>query len=1446
MSVFTTPRRTPLSASAATGARHSGSGGESSGRRVVRSALEMLMDTTSPELVGLRSPPGGSSVTRPAATPASSFSVTYTNAPAATPALSQAHSTVCSALASAPSAAGTAASAGAASATVVRSCAEPSALCFLSPHGKDALGSLSQVRRTAKSRRTHGHRGRQPTSAGGTTLRPPAKQPPRPQQSREGVLSDKGDVEDHEADSGIDGESYRTLAPVSPSRSLYADVEAARKPPPHAAKTSLMDSYSPTPVSSAPQSAVKSNRHDSSAAEGEMARDDGDESGTTALVTHAEMEHVVAAALRRYEKERDAEEEAVLQQVSKEVEEQASRYADLVEAYNTVRADKAALQKKLTEAAGECEELRHALQKARQTQQEQKDSMKRLEVELYHVRDAQQQQQQEQHRMLVKAEGADWELQRARYQKRQDTLETQLHQAREALREMEARVAEQEDELAALRERSAKASAETEVEYADIHLRMRQLAQNMASMEGALRERDATITEQAARLRETSDRQEAELRALTAEREKAETALAGARDALQRQTDDIRRRMHRVTELQQQRGALKDEVKAARHALQAASEDQERVLRSLEKVLFTVKQRLFSAADGAGRVRQPPSVHSTRGPHNFPLNRRSNHVDSTLVYEDDDDENADELLSCTAISQSHSRSGSANRTLELSCSEEDDDGEAGRLSLPAAVSAKEEHCSAASPKPCTHRTSPSSSAAVASQRRARTLSPPQTVRAATREARANCAKSSTTASTISHEMRHYSSQALILLRELHRCLLSVTSQNRKSLPWRDIAPAGTRGSADRSGATVAKLEQACRYLKSELDSAQTALKGAQAECQWRTLSIKKLEEDVQAARREVLAAEKQRLACEAQMETDALVREELEAQLTELKATCATATARQKASEDALAEAKAAAERSAALAEEVGQLKDAAESALAKEQSKGARQATALRNHAEAQAALTDELEKLKEKHKGSLAQLQTYHTREAAQLLKQQREGGNARGTATEAWKTERVSLEAQISSLELKLRASTEATTAAQRRCATLEEHLALHVGIEKTTLKTIVSIAHTPLVPLSVDTADAGEGSCTTHSHSAVLFTEKQLFGGDDETPEVEVGATPSRKGVKDVASAVSLTRTTTGRTTALSVVSARLPTVDATPPNVTSSTAVSLESPALPPHLGGASLETEKSSAVAALAPLRQHTVAAVQQLALEVVRLRQGAVLSSVKSPVITQPRTTTRQPRSVISAEGWYGGATALNGVNGDVPVQSFQSRGSDGDMKQPATATPCSPPPLEAPLALQPPPQFQSQHQPPRTPHREHPSAGSVPQTRTLGEVPLSSQHRSRSQSGNSPAPSHPSPSVTTGTPSGCCAPPVFAATTASVGEHIYNVSPWSRSLPPRSLSSSSPQVSHPAVAAYDKLWNGSRRSASLKDGLSGSSYSTGRGSVDGSCSPARPPSLRALSLPR
>ncbi|KAG5507946.1 hypothetical protein JIQ42_07240 [Leishmania sp. Namibia] len=1467
MSAFVTPSRTPSSAAAAAVKGHSGSGGKSSSRRVVRSALETLMDTTSPELVGLHSAGGGSSVKRPAAVPTSSFSVTYTTAPAATSTSLPAHATVRSALTGEPSAAVAAAPASVRSATIACSRAEPSALDFLSPHGKDAREVPYELRPSAGSRRPHRHRGRPHASSSGMMARPPSEHPPHRQTDRGDALCGKDASDDQQANADLDGEAHTApprfaaaaLAPASPSRSLSADVEAARLSVPPVLHTPDMLSFSPTPTSLSPSPAVKSRRQGSSAAEKvrrwkEKAEDDDGEDEAAALVTHAEMAAVVAAALHRYEKERDAEEEAVLQQVSKEVEEQASRYANLAEAYDNVCAERATLQEKLTEAAEESKELRHALQKARQAQQAQKDSMKRLEVELYHALDAQQQQQ-----TLVKVDATEWEAQRACYEKRLETLESQLDQARKELREVNARIAEQDGELAALRERAAKASAETEDEYADIHLRVRQLAQNMASMEGALRERDATIAEQAARLSEETGQREAEVRVLTAEREKAEAALTSARDALQRQTDDIRRRMHRVTHLQQQRDTFKEEVKTARHALQAASEDQGRVLQSIRDVLANAKARLSSVAGGTGGGRPMSPARSPRSPREHSAHRLEEHMNSTLVYEDGHEDHTNELGSCSTASQSGSRSGSTMRTMELSSSEDDDNGQRGRLFFLSAVTANGEHRSASSPKPRTHCTSPPPSSASPGQRRARTLSPPPSTCAVVQGTPAREVAGSSAVGRVSHQLRHQSSQALLLLRELHRCVSSLTSQKRKPSPGAGVAHSRTSGRVGRSAVTAARLEQACRYLKSELDRAREALKVAQDECQWRALSMKKWEEDVQAARRDVLAAEKQRLACEAQVETASLVREELEAQLTELRETCAVATAGQRAAENAVAEAKATAQRSAALAEEAARLKEAAELSLAKEQAKSARQATALRDQAAVQSALTGELGEMKEKHKSALAQLQTYHAREAAQLLRQQQEESPQRREAelaelrsvVETWKAERASLQALVASLETKLRALTGTAATAKRRCVALEEQLALHADVERSTLKTIGDIVGGPPIPLTTDAAVVGGGAGTLHSHGAVLSTEKRLFGGDDETPEVEVvvvpaEASPSGSGAYNkLANAASHTRTATGRTTALSLVSARLPTTSATPAKVTSSKVVSSASSASAPSLSDAFSKTTTSSPVSTLAPLRQHIVAAVQQLALEVVRLRQGVVLPSVQSQTVAQPRTASCRPCGVSASEVRYSGEAARDGFGDDAFVQFSQRWGSGDDMKRSPTPALSSPLPLEAFAALQ--PQPQQPHRPPRTPHMQRPFSGSVIQTRTSPEVPPSRQRRDHGLRGSPPTPPQPPPYATTSSRAESCSPPVPAATATAVDEHVYNVSPWSRSRPQWSPSSSlSPPASHAASATCSKPWHEVPRSASTRDGLSAYSNSAGRGSVDGSCTPARPPSLRALSLPR
>ncbi|KAG5511699.1 hypothetical protein JKF63_07297 [Porcisia hertigi] len=1466
MSAFTTPSR--MSSTAAAGAadiRHSGSGGGSSSRRVVRSALEILMDTASPELAEKNSVEGGGSMKRKTTAPTSSFSVTYTTAPAAMPASSEAHAAVRSAVADASSAAEFS---GATSAIMAHSCAEPSALDFLSPHGKDARGISVRLRQSTESRHPHRSRGPSHAPAPGAMLRLSGEHSRQSQRGRKGVGHDKRDFDDSKVDADFDEEvcaepppsTAVTLSPVSPSRSLSADVEAAQHALPSVAERPHGRSPSPTPASLAPQSAVRSIRQASSAAEKAWGLEgvEAEEDEAAALVIHADMEAAVGAALRRYRKERDAEEEAVLQQVSREVEEQARRHAELVEAYNVVCSDRAALQEKLTEATEVCEELRRTLQKARQTEEVQRKSLRQLEVELCHARDAQHQQGQQ--CTVLKADAVEWEAQRARYEKRQKTLEAELDRAREELRAKEACVAQQSHELSSLRERSAKTSVEADEDYADIHYRMRQLAQNMSSMESALRERDATIAEQAARLREASERSESEVRALTAEKEKAEAALTSARDALQRQTDEIRRRMHRLVHLEQQRDVLKDRAKAARDAIQTASMNHGRVVQSIQDLLSVTKQRLSYTVDRRGRLGPQSSTLSPRGPHRFPADACDDNMNDTLVYEDDDVDEPDDPPNHFDVSQSSSRCSSVNHTLEISSLEDDSDAGSGRPYPCTAAGATTKHRSVSSPTPRSHRTPLPSPVRVAERRRARTSSPYPSARVAAQRAPTKAFKGNASLSHAWQELRRQDSQAVLLLRELRRWVLSLTSRNQKSLHSGRVNAEGIGRNLGLSGVTAARLEQACRYLKSELEQAQAALKEAQAECQWRTLSMNKWEGDLQAARRDALVAEKRRLECEAQAETAVLVREELEVQLAELKASCAAATAVQKAAEDALVEAKYAAERGAARAEEAAQLREAAESSLAREQTMCARQAAN-------QTALADEMEALKEKHNSVLAQLQTHQAREAAQLLKEQQQEEEGRGrevelvelrsvvetmkaaheNAAEMWKTERASLEAVVSSLETKLRALTEMSVNAKRRCATLEEQLGLHAHLERTSLQTIGEVVHHAL-PLPDDFLDAADGG-------GVSPTEKQLFRGDEEAPEMEevvvvpAEAKSSGNGVcKKVANTSTHTRTLTRRATALSLVSARLSTPSSTSPNLTSSTAVSSVWPASALSRGGAALEAEGLTSAAALAYLRQQIASAVQKLALEVARLRQATVIQPAKVPIITQPQTMTSQSRSAATSGVWYGGEDALNSVCTHAPAEfSPPARVSGGGRTQSCMVALLPSPPSGAVNAPQSHPQRQQRYEPQRSSHNPCPFTGSALRTRTSAEAAQLSPFSVHCQGGSPPTSSQQAQRVTAGGSPGSCSLPVPAVASTAVGEHMYNVSQWCGFCPQRSPSSSaSPPASHPAVSVYGKLSGEAQRSVSTRDGLSGSSFSAARGSVDGSCSPPRLPSLRALSLPR
>ncbi|KPI84433.1 hypothetical protein ABL78_6515 [Leptomonas seymouri] len=1556
MSAFTTPSRVSTAHAAATQRA-----GNSSGRRVVRSALETLMDTATPELRE-RGASGGSasaprhalsSTKRPPAVAAvnaapttSPFSVTYTTAPPGRSTQGDRLPTRTSPHVSAPSSSAsvklsstrahrrTGASPSAAVVTHAPR-EEPSALAFLSPQGKAARASssssLSQPdERSRQSRRSSSqhHRTRVAEQRGNDNMEDAS------------VLGSTSNGK-RGRESGGWGASASVLftpsasAPASPSRSLYADVEAAQQQPLDRLESG--DDTPPSPsVAAVGTSFVVANgggddddasyteedsegsRPSASAQLRRLKDDDGAyygdeelEPANNAAVPAAEVEALISAALRRYEKERDAEEEEVLQQVSAEVEAQAARHATLLEDYNSVRRDYAQLQEKLAATSEARNALEQALQSARQTQQSQRESMKRLEVELYHARDAQTHEQQQQ-RAQMQSESAEWEATRRRYERRQATLEAQLSQLREELQtktdviaDMTRQMDSRDKEMSALRQRVSQRETSAEDEYVEIHQRMLLLGQNMSTMETTLRERDSII----ARLRDelaatTAANRDCshDVRELQEAMNNKEAQLASARESMQKQADDLRRRMHRLTSLEHQKNALKSEVGDARRALSTSAEAQARALKELEDFVEEVKRY---TADAQSRNRQNSSSASGfESPRSSLLQGNADdvffaggqsaahtpHPDDTLVYEEWDDGNTSGAPGSgySSGSDAEATSSLTSATMEGGGNRKGDDvghhQNSGRLfSTPN---------SSRRPSPSSRRMPGQTHTATAT---ATTTTTTKTSKSMTDFTPGE--RDTHSLKRLSKLLHHNVAQAQIVVRELRRRVAALARQQRKMSPAtarsRSSTPAGVAsadaGAARRPPSSVSpldtssnyttgqrhdivrKLEQACRYLKSELTTAKSQLSEAQAECQWRTLSMKKWEDDVQAARREVLSLEKERLQYTTEREMFEPVRRELEERLAESSNAC-------EAARTALEEVTAAQQATQRQLEEVTAAKESARAALEKEQNKSARLAAKTEELAAAQETLTGELEVLRGKHKTALESLQALRAQEATQQLKDRQDSRVRHSELSElreamgAWEAERAALQSTVAALQDAAEGLKEKTVESSRRCAALESEGALHVELETTTLITIASILAAP--PFAWREANDGTSSALatdahdSNSAAGVSPTEKKLFGVDEPSVE-EIVMEEDGEAVATVVRARlqqhQLTHTPSRHASSFK---RRTPSSTSRRPTTTSSQTTPTLRKAKPSAAGFprrrasiAAPEIAATASSAQLARLRQHLVATAQRVALELVRLRAlaGHDSSPSPSPLPSQHRQQprTHASRGLATADAHDDSPGAWFGATAAYASPSANHRRQGGDVNEyldaplaPYEGEEASPMDHSSPVVPFTAPRSSLVHSPP-LPHdqpsvnlRRSSRAGqrvATTSSAAAAKTPAASSYQRQNSSSarqrqqqeqpygpsiSSPRPQHEHALSTAHSPE---------------TEHIYNVSPWTLSQGLRSPSASPPVVGTAAAAA--KVWSEVRRSPSTEDGLSAYSHSATRGGVDGSGSPARPPSLRATS---
>ncbi|ORC85379.1 uncharacterized protein TM35_000351230 [Trypanosoma theileri] len=143
------------------------------------------------------------------------------------------------------------------------------------------------------------------------------------------------------------------------------------------------------------------------------------------LFTEEEVRHRISLALKAYETQRDAEEESVLQEVGHEIETQNERYEKLLQEKEAIAAERDVLQEKMEQLARECESLQSTIAELHQELQEERDKVGRVEVELCHAQDekrlATTNMQQE-----LNFERAQWNLAQEEMRRQINEFETQL------------------------------------------------------------------------------------------------------------------------------------------------------------------------------------------------------------------------------------------------------------------------------------------------------------------------------------------------------------------------------------------------------------------------------------------------------------------------------------------------------------------------------------------------------------------------------------------------------------------------------------------------------------------------------------------------------------------------------------------------------------------------------------------------------------------------------------------------------------------------------------------------------------------------------------------------------------------------------------------------------------------------------------------------------------
>ncbi|EKF30272.1 hypothetical protein MOQ_005922 [Trypanosoma cruzi marinkellei] len=279
------------------------------------------------------------------------------------------------------------------------------------------------------------------------------------------------------------------------------------------------------------------------------------------LFTEEEVQERILEALKAYEARRDAEEESVLQEVGHEIESQNERYEKLLREKQASAEECDALKLKMEQLALHCEALQGTITELQHELQEALDRASRTEVELCHAQDEKRMKSAELQQEL-NFEKAQWKLAQEEMQRQITEFEAQLrsrtfewHELQETTRVKENKQAWLSEQLEACRK-----------ELEDWRQRHSETQATAAELKELIEAKEVLIRQLQLKVQEV---EKSAKRATTSSRDEQtqlESRLRSVEEALQQQTDEVRRKMHRVHVLETELARV-EEVKKTQQRL---------------------------------------------------------------------------------------------------------------------------------------------------------------------------------------------------------------------------------------------------------------------------------------------------------------------------------------------------------------------------------------------------------------------------------------------------------------------------------------------------------------------------------------------------------------------------------------------------------------------------------------------------------------------------------------------------------------------------------------------------------------------------------------------------------------------------------------------------------------------------------------------------------------